>query len=199
MSDDDADGALSFFKQKRWIDHLTFGGTLTLTASGVEHAERNRARRDRGRDTTPSLHLTIAELRQVEAALVQLDRAEPPTASRAVSQSLVFYGAVTLGDGAKHAFEAAAVPARYGFFREYVAWVLDIGWVAASNGESPATQSAEANGRQREDRHADKDVRRQQPMSSKSFSSPCPRLGPIHRCGRAADLDRHHQHPCCSR
>lgn len=76
MSDDDADGALSFFKQKGWIDHLTFGGTLTLTASGIEHAERDRARRDRGRSTAPSLYLTIAELRQVEAALVQLDRAD---------------------------------------------------------------------------------------------------------------------------
>jgi hypothetical protein len=76
MSEDDADGALSFFKQKGWIDNLTFGGTLTLTALGIERAEQNRARRELETTAAPAPILTVVELRQVEAALVHLDRAD---------------------------------------------------------------------------------------------------------------------------
>jgi hypothetical protein len=95
----------------------------------------------------PSAGARVAALASRDGDAQLTIDAEPASGRTGGESTARFHGAVTLGDGTKLAFEAAAVPAPYGFFREYVARVLDIGWVAATDGKSPVTQSASSSSR----------------------------------------------------
>jgi hypothetical protein len=79
MTNAQCDAALSYFKEHRWIDGLTFGSqSAWLTASGVDKVERDR-RLQRSAPTPPAapavtVYLTVVEKQAVEELLTSLAR-----------------------------------------------------------------------------------------------------------------------------
>ena len=78
LNEEVARAAVQFLTRKRYLEHANFGGTASMSTSGIEYVERMRERRQRMSDSHPVLavFLTDGEKASVEAALGELDRAD---------------------------------------------------------------------------------------------------------------------------
>ncbi len=77
LSEDQVNAAVGYFRERQYLAHMTLGGTATLTAAAIDEVERRR--RDREAAAVAALAIvSVAEMRQIEAALTALDRAGVP-------------------------------------------------------------------------------------------------------------------------